>query len=240
MATSRLVTKEFPILSIRDHASQSKGAILICSKLLWHYHTFSRSAELTWNSKGTMHYYHSSVFTEIWCSLTGRYGSVWQRHASESRTFKSSIFHRSGSLRVRCAQAIGRSGKVGSISVVTPPEWASKRNRECAKSPSLRRVSPWKISRSVYHPREPWIRSVLARNAAEYVVQGTLLRGWKAARERTGRSWQIQDKTEVSATKDNLGRGRNSVLLQREITATAQAMLRTKSLPYAAGETPDR
>lgn len=47
MATSRLVTKEFPILSIRDHASQSKGAILICNKLLWHYHTFSSSAELT-------------------------------------------------------------------------------------------------------------------------------------------------------------------------------------------------
>lgn len=146
------------------------------------YHTFSRSPELTWYSKGTMHCHHRSLFTEIWCSLTGRYGSVWKRHASESWTYKFSVFHRSSCLRLWCAKTIWRSWKTGSISLVTPPEWAAKRNRKCAKSSSFRRFSPWKVSRSVHDPREPWIWSVFARNASEHVVQSTLLRGRKAQR----------------------------------------------------------
>ena len=201
------------------------------------YHTFSRSPEITWNCKGTM---HCSAFTEIWCSLTGRYGSVWKRHAGESWTLKFSVLHRSGCLRMWCAQAIGRYRKAGSISMVTPPEWTSKRNGECTKGPSFRRISPWKVSRSVYNPRKPWIRSVFARNAAEYVVQSALLRGRKAPRKRIGCRWQVQNQTEVSASKDNLGRRRNRILLQGEIAATFEAMLRAKSLPNAAREKADR
>lgn len=43
IATNGLVTKEFPIVLIRGHTSQSKGDILICNKPLWHLSHISYS-----------------------------------------------------------------------------------------------------------------------------------------------------------------------------------------------------
>ena len=152
------------------------------------------------------------MFTGIWCSRMGRYGIIRQRHARKSWDHKPCFFRRSNCLCLWCAQAIRRHWKIGSISLVTPPEWPVEWLRERTKSPSFRGVPSWKISRSLLDTRESWIRSFIARDAAEYVVQVSLLRSREAQRQRTWSCGQVQNQTEVPSSSHHLGWRGDSVL----------------------------